>query len=87
MLPFLRAADVMLCDTSSIAFEFLLLHKPVVTFRNWKPGPHLIDVQDEERVGGALERALEYPSDLVKSITKFAHARCIPTGMVASATA
>ena len=58
VLPLLAAADVMLSDTSSIAFEFLLLDKPVVTFRNYAPGPHLLDVREKPQVEGALRKAL-----------------------------
>ncbi|MFO7984024.1 MAG: CDP-glycerol glycerophosphotransferase family protein [Desulfuromonadales bacterium] len=39
VLPLLHAADVMLCDTSSIAIEFQMLRKPLVTFRAKSPGP------------------------------------------------
>ena len=46
VLPLLQAADVMLCDTSSILLMFILQRKPVVTFCNQAPGEHLIDVTD-----------------------------------------
>ena len=34
IIPLLKAADVMVSDTSSVISEFLLQYKPVVTFRN-----------------------------------------------------
>ena len=37
VIPLLKAADVMLCDTSSVLIMFLLQGKPVVTFRNQSP--------------------------------------------------
>jgi CDP-glycerol glycerophosphotransferase (TagB/SpsB family) len=54
----LKTADVMLSDTSSIVWEFLLLGKPAVTLRNGEPGPYLIDVREPAEVPAALERAL-----------------------------
>ena len=48
-MPLLQRADAMLCDSSSIILEFMFLDKPVVTFRNSHPGPHLIDVDRPKR--------------------------------------
>ena len=64
-MPLLQQADVMLCDSSSIILEFMFLDKPVVTFRNSHPGPHLIDVDTPEAVGPAIERALTRPEGLM----------------------
>lgn len=64
----LRAADVMLCDTSSIILEFQILDKPVVTFRNTSPGPHIIDVSETKDVAEALEQALTRPQPLMDAI-------------------
>jgi len=55
----------MLCDTSSIMFEFMFLDRPVVTFRTKMPGPYLIDVDRVDGVEAALERALTYPEELM----------------------
>ncbi len=64
----LRAADVMLCDTSSIILEFQILDKPVVTYCNTQPGPHLINVTDTDQVAPALEEALTRPEALMSAI-------------------
>lgn len=58
VIPLLQAADVMLCDTSSILMMFLLLRRPVVAFRNQNPGPHLINISDPAELEQALERGL-----------------------------
>ncbi len=71
VLPLLAAADVMLCDTSSIAFEFLLLDKPVVTFRNYAPGAHLLDVRETRDIEPALRQALGKPSELMEAVRSF----------------
>jgi len=65
LLPILPQADVMLCDTSSIMFEFMFLDRPVVTYRTKMPGPYLIDVSKVESLEDALEKALQYPQDLM----------------------
>lgn len=72
VLSFQQAADVMLCDTSSIALEFQLLGKPLVTFRGKCPGPQQIDVQDISEVEGALRSALNRPAELLAATHAFA---------------
>ncbi len=67
----LRRADVMVSDTSSALNEFLVSGKPVVTFRNRRPGPQLIDIDRPEDLKPALERALAYPPDLMAAIRDF----------------
>ncbi|MDW7643586.1 MAG: CDP-glycerol glycerophosphotransferase family protein [Desulfuromonadales bacterium] len=74
IVPLLRAADVMLCDTSSIAIEFQMLDKPLVTFRAKCPGPQQIDVRDSEKVETALNKALQRPEELMKATRQFTHA-------------
>ncbi|MBP3775333.1 MAG: CDP-glycerol glycerophosphotransferase family protein [Bacteroidaceae bacterium] len=70
-LEIFRCSDVMLCDSSSIMVEYMMLDKPVVTFCNTHPGPHLIDVLKEEEVGPAIERALLRPESLMSEIRKY----------------
>lgn len=67
LLPILPEADVMLCDTSSIMFEFMFLDRPVVTYRTKMPGPYLIDVDDVGEVEAALTKAMEYPIELMEA--------------------
>ncbi|GAA61614.1 CDP-glycerol: N-acetyl-beta-D-mannosaminyl-1, 4-N-acetyl-D-glucosaminyldiphosphoundecaprenyl glycerophosphotransferase [Pseudoalteromonas sp. BSi20652] len=71
VLPLLQAADVMLCDTSSVLLMFLLLRKPVVTFCNQKPLPHLLDITDADEVETAIEHALTKPRDLMQNIESY----------------
>lgn len=71
VLPLLQAADVMLCDTSSVLLMFLLLRKPVVTFCNQKPQPHLLDITDAEEVENAITHALSKPADLMQNIEAY----------------
>ena len=64
----MQRADVMLCDSSSIIMEFMLLDKPVVTFRNSMPGAHLLDVCEIDQVEPALEKALSRPEELMTAL-------------------
>jgi hypothetical protein len=65
-------SDVLLSDTSSVVPEFLTQHRPVVTFRNRRPGPQLLDVRSESDVIPAIERALSRPPDLMQAIRDYA---------------
>jgi len=67
----LRKIDLMLCDSSSITIEAMLLNKPVVTFRNTHPGKHLLNVTREEDVGPAIEKALTRPAELMQGIHEY----------------
>ena len=64
----LKKADVMLCDSSSIIFEFMYMYKPVVTFRNTLPGNYLIDIDDPELLQVSIEKALSRPAELMANI-------------------
>lgn len=71
VVPLLVKADAMLGDTSSILAEFLVQHKPVVTFRNAKPAEYFIDIQDTQAIEPALEKALTHPPELMKHIHRY----------------
>lgn len=70
-VPYMRCADVMLCDTSSIMFEFMALNVPVVTYRTNMPGNYLIDIQEVEDLPSALLRALEKPPELMSCMRSY----------------
>ncbi len=71
IIPLLKAADVMLCDTSSIALEFLLLDKPVVSFCTKVTGPHCLDVRSPDKIEAAIETALKKPEAKLPAMTAF----------------
>lgn len=71
IIPLLHAADAMLCDTSSIFLEYLLLNKPVVTFNTAMPGPHLINIHNENEIENALQHALSRPTELMQRIEEY----------------
>ncbi len=67
-----RAADVLVSDTSSIVSEFVVQHKPVVTFRNRVPQPHMIDFDAPEALPAMLARALDPEPALMAEIRRYA---------------
>lgn len=72
-LKWLQKADVMVCDTSSITTEFILQNKPVVTYKNRKPGPHLVNITNPDDLETALQKALSRPAELIEAIQDFIH--------------
>jgi hypothetical protein len=76
IIPLLKAADCMVSDTTSVIAEFILLNKPVVTFKNRVPSPYMLNIKDPSKIEKALAYALSYPPDLmneIKSYTALVH--------------
>jgi len=74
ILDLFPQVDMMCSDTSSALNEFLLTGKPVVTFRNRRPGPQLIDIDDAKDFEPAIERALARPPELMQAIADYGNA-------------
>ncbi|MBA3486693.1 MAG: CDP-glycerol glycerophosphotransferase family protein [Lysobacter sp.] len=74
ILELFPQVDMMCSDTSSALSEFLLTSKPVVTFKNRRPGPQLIDIDDPAQFEPAIERALSRPPELMQAIRDYADA-------------
>ncbi len=72
ILELFPQVDMMCSDTSSALNEFLLTGKPVVTFKNRRPGPQLIDIDDPAQLESAIERALQRPPQLLQAIRTYA---------------
>ena len=68
VVPLLNRPDILLSDTSSIIGEFLLLGKPVVTYKNTHPGEYLIDVLSTDNIESALSSALSGSDELIEEI-------------------
>ena len=71
VMPLLQQADVMVCDTSSVLIMFLLLGKPVVTYKNIAPTDYLLDIDNADLLEQSIEKALQKPAKLMKHIERF----------------
>jgi CDP-glycerol glycerophosphotransferase (TagB/SpsB family) len=71
ILELFDMVDLMCSDTSSALSEFLLTHKPVVTFNNLRPGPHLLNISSADEFEPAIRKALTRPELLISSIRSF----------------
>ena len=64
IIPFMKAANVLLTDTSSVAYEFLLLDRPIVTWRAVSRLEKGINIHNSEDLFGALTRSFHDPTEL-----------------------
>lgn len=69
----LLAADVLVCDTSSVVEEFALLGKPMVTLRHRRPKPFMLDITVPEQLDGAITYALTRPPDCMPAMAAYAN--------------
>ena len=67
ILPWIFAADILITDTSSVAYEFLPLNRPIVTYRATTRLDKGIDIMNPQELHGALIRSLEDPLEFNES--------------------
>jgi CDP-glycerol glycerophosphotransferase (TagB/SpsB family) len=73
ILPLLKSSDIMLTDTSSVVYEYMLLNKPVVTYRNTNPGQHVVDFTEVQFLESVLKQAFENREKLVTQAGAISH--------------
>jgi CDP-glycerol glycerophosphotransferase (TagB/SpsB family) len=61
--PYLHLADVMISDTSSVIYEFMVLDKPVVTFKTLARKDKGIDIHKPRELRVALDRSFLNPGE------------------------
>jgi len=71
LIPYMKNADLMLADYSSMITDFILLNKPVVTFKNPDKLPHLINVTSTVQIEKAITLGLSKPERIMNEIKKF----------------
>jgi CDP-glycerol glycerophosphotransferase (TagB/SpsB family) len=62
-IPLLQAADVLISDTSSIVYEFMLLDKPVITIDARIRLEKGINIQDVKDLRTAIDRSVSNPEE------------------------
>ena len=68
-----RAADVLLSDTTSVVPEFVVQHKPVVTFRHRMPLDYMLDFSEVAQLPQMLDRAFAPTPGLREAIVAYAN--------------
>ncbi len=61
--PFLHLADVLISDTSSVIYEFLVLDKPIITFKTQGRFDKGIDISHPDELRKAIDRSLQNPEE------------------------
>ena len=63
ILPLMMAADLLITDTSSVAYEYLILDRPIITYQANTRIEKGIDIMDPDDLIGAITRSIEDPSE------------------------
>ncbi|MEN8765324.1 MAG: UDP-N-acetylglucosamine 2-epimerase [Wenyingzhuangia sp.] len=67
----LKKADLLITDTTSLITEFVIQHKPVVTFQNNLPQDYMLNILNVQELKEMCEYALTRPRDLMDKIEFF----------------
>ncbi|MBL4908930.1 MAG: CDP-glycerol glycerophosphotransferase family protein [Alteromonadaceae bacterium] len=71
LIPYMKNADLMLADYSSMITDFILLNKPVVTFKNPDNLSHLININNTDEIEKSITLGLTKPETLMIKIKTF----------------
>jgi hypothetical protein len=63
ILPYLQAADILITDTSSVAYEFMLLDRPIITYRATARLDKGINIQSPTQLTDAIQRSQASPNE------------------------
>jgi len=67
----LKFADILITDTTSLITEFVIQHKPVVTYKNNVPQKFMLNITKPDALEEACKRAIKRPNDLMDEIKIF----------------
>ena len=63
ILPYMEASDLLLTDTSSVAYEFLLFDRPIVTYKATTRKDKGINIINSSQLENAIERSFKDPNE------------------------
>jgi len=72
ILPFMAGSDIMITDTSSVAYEFLSFDRPLITYKAIARKYKGINIQHPTELSSAIERSLMNPDEFSTN-----RARCL----------
>jgi hypothetical protein len=61
--PYLHVADVLISDTSSVVYEFMILDKPVITYKTLSRFDKGINIEKASDLRKNIDRCLENPAE------------------------
>ena len=64
ILPIMAGSDLMITDTSSVAYEFLSFDRPLITYQALARKDKGINIQIPTELSSAIERSLKNPDEL-----------------------
>jgi len=71
VIPLLQAADIMICDTSSIMTMFLLQKKPVIAYKNKTINDSFLHIDNVDDLTKAISDALSPSRELMRNIDTY----------------
>ncbi len=63
ILPLMAGADIMITDTSSVAYEFLTFDRPMITFQAIARKDKGINIQRPDELAAAIEQSVNHPGE------------------------
>ncbi len=63
ILPYMEASDLLLTDSSSVAYEFLLFDRPIITYKATTRRDKGINIINSDQLEKAIERSLKDPNE------------------------
>lgn len=67
IIPYMESSDILLTDTSSVAYEFLMLNRPIITYRASARFGKGVNIIKPHELFGAIIRSLEDPDEFTEN--------------------